>query len=58
MALLGYGLPWTGNKDIQFGQRNQPEELARFDTSIVTMKSLIFFFVIHMTSKIYYIVVI
>jgi hypothetical protein len=38
MALLGYGLPWTGNKDIQFGQRNQPEEIAQFDTTIVTMK--------------------
>ena len=38
MALLGYGLPWIGNKDIQFGQRNQPEEIAQFDTTIVTMK--------------------
>tara|TARA_R100000805_G_scaffold18188_2_gene22259 strand:- start:285 stop:1088 length:804 start_codon:yes stop_codon:yes gene_type:complete len=38
MALLGYGLPWTGNKDIEFGQRNAPEETAQFDPTLVTMK--------------------
>jgi len=38
MALLGYGLPWTGNKDIEFGQRNEPEETAQFDPTLVTMK--------------------
>jgi hypothetical protein len=38
MALLGYGLPWTGNKDIEFGQRNEPEEVAQFDPTLVTMK--------------------
>ena len=38
MALLGYGLPWTGNKDIEFGQRNAPEEVAQFDPTLVTMK--------------------
>ena len=38
MALLGYGLPWTGNKDIEFGQGNSPEEIAQFDPTLVTMK--------------------
>ena len=38
MALLGYGLPWTGNKNIEFGQRNSPEETAQFDPTLVTMK--------------------
>jgi len=38
MALLGYGLPWTGNKDIEFGQSNSPEEVAQFDPTLVTMK--------------------
>jgi len=38
MALLGYGLPWTGNKNIEFGQGNSPEETAQFDPTLVTMK--------------------
>ena len=38
MALLGYGLPWTGNKDVEFGQKNAPEEVAQFDPTLVTMK--------------------
>jgi len=38
MALLGYGLPWTGNKNIEFGQNNSPEETAQFDPTLVTMK--------------------
>jgi len=38
MSMMGYGLPWTGNKTLQDGASGLPEEIAEFDPNLVTMK--------------------
>lgn len=36
LAMMGYGMPWTGAKEIT-GSRNQPEQVGNFDANLVTM---------------------
>lgn len=36
LSMLGYGLPWSGVKEI-LGDRNQPEEVGNFDDNVVSM---------------------
>ena len=38
MSMMGYGLPWTGNRTIQDGSSDLPEDIAEFDVNLVTMK--------------------
>ena len=40
MSMMGYGLPWTGNKEIQQGANDLPEEIAEYSPNLVTMKLL------------------
>ena len=35
MAMMGYGMPWIGAKDVT-GARNQPEQTGNFDANIVS----------------------
>jgi len=37
MSMMGYGMPWTGAKEIS-GARNQPEQIANFDPSLISMQ--------------------
>lgn len=36
LAMMGYGMPWTGAKSIS-GDRNQPVQIANFDPNLVTL---------------------
>jgi len=36
LAMMGYGMPWTGAKEIT-GARNQPEQVGNFDANLVSM---------------------
>ena len=36
MSTYGYGLPWSGTKEV-IGNRNQPEIVGNFDDNIVSM---------------------
>ena len=36
LAMMGYGMPWTGAKEIS-GARNQPEQIGNFDANLVSM---------------------
>ena len=36
MAMMGYGMPWTGAKDIT-GARNQPEQTGNFDPNLISL---------------------
>lgn len=36
LAMMGYGMPWTGAKEIT-GARNQPEQIGNFDANLVSM---------------------
>ena len=38
MSMMGYGLPWKGNREIKDGASNLPEEIAEFNPNLVTMK--------------------
>ena len=37
MSMMGYGMPWTGAKEIA-GARNQPEQVANFDPNLISMQ--------------------
>lgn len=37
MSMMGYGMPWTGAKEIS-GARNQPEQIANFDPNLISMQ--------------------
>ena len=37
MSMIGYGMPWTGAKEIE-GARNQPEQVANFDPNLISMQ--------------------
>jgi len=36
MAMMGYGMPWTGAKEIT-GARNQPQQVGNFDANLVSL---------------------
>ena len=36
MAMMGYGMPWTGAKEVT-GSRNQPEQTGNFDANLISM---------------------
>lgn len=36
MAMMGYGMPWVGAKDIT-GARNQPEQTGNFDPNLISL---------------------